>query len=810
MIDFAVSLAIVSELALCIVSIGLRVRSLGRSTPHAFAYASILTMSAWSVAAQTVLIAGRPGLYYFVDAGIVVFCLATLRQYRTQLNAAAGDIRLFLAGRWDFPLFFLLIAICYLAVQTLLAPPTNIDGFDYHLPRVLLMIREKTLFLGHYNAIRQRVFPVGSDVLFFPFLRFNSDFSLGIYSFISYLVIAIGAYSIAFELSNSKKSSIITSLVIASSTKIVLQSLSVKNDIILGAIAITLLMAVLNLTRDKTIEKRKSSFDLFYIFAAVTFAMSVKYYFAAFLAVFFAVFFVANKDLRLAGLIARLRRSPNAPNAPLALLAFTSLGLTLVWAWANFRQFGSPFGPESFVQFHKNTDGVAGASLNALRYAAELIDLPGEKITEGLVSLVNQIAGPGSRTGTLFDFKINADLRLLRPDEDFCAFGPLTAFITMAATLFATFRARGFVRRAAFIPPAIFAVFCFTLPWMPWNLRFFTLIFASAAPAVGFFICSLSRYRVILFAIGLCACANIVFTLTFNNFYGLFPPFSLIQDSESTSQFPYWLDLSLHRPRFYDSRTGGALKTFVRDMRGCKKILFMGDENFHLFPFLLAAKGLDCQVEGLELPGQPPETNDLPPEGAQANSRASQYDLIVASGDPKSLSMLPAYYRNDFDAPITLRSRILADSVVGAIYPLRADPGSPGIGLVNIESSPRPHRNCWMFGPRAAVKFYLPRPTRLCLSFRIVNTLPLQSLNVFVNDTPLRSIADIPQMGQVKDEIGIDFPAGWNEIEFVFGDWNNKSIAYRPNDPLTYAAVLEDIRLESALRLDNPNEHGRP
>ncbi|MBF0482833.1 MAG: hypothetical protein HQK81_12065 [Desulfovibrionaceae bacterium] len=154
MIDFAISLAIVSELALCIVSIGLRVRSLGRSTPHAFACAAILTMAAWSVAAQTVLIIGRPDLYYFVDAGIVVFCLATLRQYRNQLGAATGDLRLFLAGWREFPLFLLIIAICYLAVQMLLVPPANTDGLDYHLPRVLLMIREKTLILEHYNNMR--------------------------------------------------------------------------------------------------------------------------------------------------------------------------------------------------------------------------------------------------------------------------------------------------------------------------------------------------------------------------------------------------------------------------------------------------------------------------------------------------------------------------------------------------------------------------------------------------------------------------------------------------------------------------------
>ncbi|MBF0514777.1 MAG: hypothetical protein HQK81_12060 [Desulfovibrionaceae bacterium] len=428
--------------------------------------------------------------------------------------------------------------------------------------------------------------------------------------------------------------------VIASSTKIVLQSLSVKNDILIGAICITLLMSVLNLTQEKASDKHASSFDLFYIFAASSFALSVKYYFAAFLVVFSAAFFVANADLRPAGLTARLRRYGNAQNASLILLAFASFCLTMIYAWANFRRFGSPFGPESFVQSHNNQDGIAGAFLNALRYAAELIDLPIKNMTEGLVSIVNHAAGPSSRIGTLFDFAIDADFsrRFRRPNEDFCTFGLPATLVAFAATIFAVFRARGYIRRAALIPPALFVCFCFTLAWMPWNLRFFSLIFACAVPSVAFLLDSLSRRRLVLICISLLAAANLVFALAFNEYYGLFNPYPGVFQGGSPGPFPYWLHIATNRLDFYNAKTGFAMKQFVADIRDCKGILFVGDQDSHLFPLLLAAQNVKWR---LELPGSSglfPAQGVLPAAGAPGGDPRDQYDLIVT--DKKSLTSL--------------------------------------------------------------------------------------------------------------------------------------------------------------------------
>lgn len=84
----------------------------------------------------------------------------------------------------------------YLGLQAVILPPANYASMTYNLARVLLFEQDGSLFPSSWTTTRQFMHPVGSDILAHLFLRFGTDYGVGVFSFLAYPVIGFGTYAL--------------------------------------------------------------------------------------------------------------------------------------------------------------------------------------------------------------------------------------------------------------------------------------------------------------------------------------------------------------------------------------------------------------------------------------------------------------------------------------------------------------------------------------------------------------------------------------------------------------------------------------
>ena len=97
-----------------------------------------------------------------------------------------------------------MVAAAYLLALAWLVPPANWDSMTYNLARVLLFEEQRTLLLHSITTLRQAVFPLGSDILAYLMLRLGSDYGVGLFSWLSWLAIVSGTYTLARRYSSGR------------------------------------------------------------------------------------------------------------------------------------------------------------------------------------------------------------------------------------------------------------------------------------------------------------------------------------------------------------------------------------------------------------------------------------------------------------------------------------------------------------------------------------------------------------------------------------------------------------------------------
>lgn len=179
---------------------------------------------------------GRPEWLPFVELAVLLPLVGL--QWRRWPIIRDIPHRIMMIGR-EAPvtLTVLAVALLYLLLQAVLLPPSSWDALTYHLPRVLLWEQNRSLFLRDFIITPQAAFPVGSDILSHLFLRFGTDYGLGLFSWLSYLTILLATYGLARPRVN-RHIALTTALIIASLPEVVYQATGTKNDIILAAVAI--------------------------------------------------------------------------------------------------------------------------------------------------------------------------------------------------------------------------------------------------------------------------------------------------------------------------------------------------------------------------------------------------------------------------------------------------------------------------------------------------------------------------------------------------------------------------------------------
>ncbi|MGE4538122.1 MAG: glycosyltransferase family 39 protein [Desulfovibrio sp.] len=474
MLESCIALFLLAELG-CVFVSWYRLQDPASDIGEALTRALALTLAGLGIVVQLFFALGLARFPWLLDAAAAIFFAYALRRgkrrffpdLRKACRVAIGS-----ASAW------VLAAGCALLALTVwVAPPANWDSMTYNLARVCIMMRENTLAPEHINTFRQVSFSPGFDLLHWFFLRYHTDRAIAIFSFLAYLTILAGSFSVVRRYGDARFA-LRTTLVVASLTLLPLEATSTKNDIGAAAMAMACLIGTARL-----LDRPGPGILAFFVTCAC-YGLSTKAHFAFLGAPLTALLFLARRRE-----LAEMTREW-ARRAPLRL-AFGSLAMGAVLALClgsqgiNLARYGDAFGPRQAVALHENHDGLPGAAANLTRYVLNSIDIPGKWWFTTRRDIHAALFGPGKGPGATMAYNAYfAPGNALR--EDSAAFGLLGAVFVIPCTLLALFRRRDtFVRLAAVAQWTFFLAICATITWFSFNNRFLTLFFAASAPALA-------------------------------------------------------------------------------------------------------------------------------------------------------------------------------------------------------------------------------------------------------------------------------------------------------------------------------------
>ena len=400
----------------------------------------------------------------------------------------------------------LALASGYGAFQALLLPPLNVDAVAYHLPRVFLFLQNETLFLESFSSYHQAVFPIGSDILYYPFIALGTDHGFALLSLSSYLAIGAGTFVIA-RCFTSRKRAALTVLILLSLDLIVLQSVVIKNDIIIAAVAASVLALTLKL-RD---ARQIGSLVLLAVLCA--FGLSAKLTFLAFIPGLAALIFIRLQlwqPQRVKAFFDAFLHERRfwLPALPVVLV------LSQIWLFAyNANHYGSWKGPAAFTHRHEQHDGLIGMAANLMRYGMETIQagyITDRYLAERLglpqpTAVANEIYRTyfepifGSAGASREEFSIT-----WANHNSFAWFGPLGAVIVYLFVPAALIRRKQTALVVLLPALGYLLIIAGKVSWMPWNGRFFTLLLVALTPAIAITLQAI-RARLILVGLGVIA-----------------------------------------------------------------------------------------------------------------------------------------------------------------------------------------------------------------------------------------------------------------------------------------------------------------
>ena len=539
-------------------------------------------------------------------------------------RAAAG-----LFGQWRFSSAALLAMLAYLLAQVLLLPQGNFDSMTYNLARVWLFQQENTLLLNDVSTVRQTILPVGHDILFHLFLRFRGDHGAGIFSFLSYLSIGAGTYSLSRRFARPAVAWTVL-LVLLSFPELVYQATTTKNDLAVGAVAV----ACLGLLFRMGAAFRVRDFALFLLFAA--FGVSVKttwMLLMAPLAFFFASTLLRPASLRAAGESLRHSWKGWVP------LILACLVLSQLWLFAaNHRRWGNWLGEPSYCADNRQTDGLSGMAANLARYAFQSVDVlpPGDKIIARWTGkpLTGWLASAYARWGRPV-FKDAATNSLYGPfylvscsHEDAAWFGPFLVLIAFPALLWSLFRFRSepYCAQVAATALGFPLVLSYFMVWSPWNCRYLSSMAVMSGVGMAVFLRDLRIPRGALAALRAVAVLVLVYAGFANQMKPLFwesgralPPedWSVRRIVHGIGHEGIWAQTRMGADRFYfaDRHFGGPwAAAAAKALPAGSTVGLMTGADTWVYPFFMAC----------------PSVRFIPVSGAETGTWPKGLDYLLA------------------------------------------------------------------------------------------------------------------------------------------------------------------------------------
>lgn len=484
----AALIPLIEILAFCLVGfVWLRGSSPPYSVTAALALGIISGLGLLSLLLQVSFLLGNSALSWLLE-GVTLVGLVWWTRSRWGGLVELGQRCWQLWCSYPVSLSIFVAALGYLLAQAYLLPPSSWDALVYHLPRVLLWEQNQSLFLRDYSLPHQAVFPVGSDILFHLFLRLRLDYGLGVFSWLSYGVIACGTYAIARP-RVSQAVALTSALAIACLPEIVYQATATKNDIIVAAVAVACIVWADRWLQVPTIDA------LLGLGLTLCFGVAVKTSFVLF-AFFFLLLWLVLVIQR--GLFFQLLELPMQHWRVVVCCLLPGVVLSQIWLfWDNYQQYGEWLGPAELALRNQNNDGVWGAVANFTRYAFHSLHFlrPVEDASQAIAgqSVIALLQGTYDRLfAPLFGDAGKAAFIAWQPfevvweaQEDTSWFGPVSVFLVFPAVTWAVMRGRGLTRMMGILAICLVGALSYKLGWSPWKTRFFTLMFGCTGLCVA-------------------------------------------------------------------------------------------------------------------------------------------------------------------------------------------------------------------------------------------------------------------------------------------------------------------------------------
>lgn len=369
-------------------------------------------------------------------------------------------------------ILFIFIAI-YLLIQSLILPPANFDSLAYHIQRNYLFINENTiypLFNAHYgNQVFQAL---NSDLLFFFFAVFKSNFFMNIFSIFSYLVIVVILFETLNILKLKKDYVYTTLLMLLALSSLSLSMLSTKNDILIASFGIILIY----LFYDYIKLNSKISAVLFVISAI--YAIGIKWNFGLLLFSMFPFFIFY---------IIKFKKFLEFSKISIILIPLILIIGPFEIIFFNLSNGLGPFGPYDHVEGHTNPNGVIGLFSNLIRVAFSMFDITFPVHYFGF-NFVNDFFNNSVNSSLQYlfgDTKLGISEQIkwleydygynLRPHSDYTGYSLIGFIILLLSFHYLLFGKNNILKVLCFLSFLNIIFLCYNLTWQPWILRYFMI-----------------------------------------------------------------------------------------------------------------------------------------------------------------------------------------------------------------------------------------------------------------------------------------------------------------------------------------------
>lgn len=283
-------------------------------------------------------------------------------EFRDFKNKVNNAMKLDKSLMWLYVGFITLVGSAL--ILNLLMPITNADAHAYHVARSVFWVLQGSL--SHFNIadIRNLCLPINSEILYsWVILFFKKDVFLSMFSFCGYLLLIASVYNILGFLGYCLRKRLWVIFIFSSFASVIVQISSTETDIIIaGLVSSSIFLFWYALKNNEKAPLYMSS--LAYALALGTKTTSIIAIPGVGLFLL-ALCFYYKKYKQLGYFLGF---------GLLNFLIFSSYNYIL-----NFIQFGSFFGPKSFMVVSKNYYGIKGAVSNFIKYFFMFIDTTGFK-----------------------------------------------------------------------------------------------------------------------------------------------------------------------------------------------------------------------------------------------------------------------------------------------------------------------------------------------------------------------------------------------------------------------------------------------